>query len=82
MRVRNPVYSPGLMPVVTPLDPSVNSSHQLSLSAAAVTQSEIWRATRLAPVRSLLLAPRSDPRGGVVERLRAAWWRRRCRRIC
>ena len=40
------------MPVVTPLDPSVNSSHQLSLSAAAVTQAEIWRATRLAPVRT------------------------------
>ena len=52
MLARNPVYSPGLMPVVTPLDPSVNSSHQLSLSAAAVTQSEIWRATRLAPVRT------------------------------
>ncbi len=45
----NPVFSPGLMPVVTPLHPSINSSHQLSLSAAAVTQREIWRATRLAP---------------------------------
>ena len=37
------------MPVVTPLHPSINSSHQLSLSAAAVTQREIWRATRLVP---------------------------------
>lgn len=49
------------MPVVTPLHPSINSSHQLSLSAAAVTQREIWRATRLAPTLPALASEDGIP---------------------
>jgi poly(A) polymerase Pap1 len=40
----NPVFSPGLMPVVTPIWPTINSSHQLTLSTAQAIQHELRRA--------------------------------------